>query len=207
MKIISIGEVLWDVIGETERLGGAPFNFAAHASRVGHEVLFVSAVGTDTRGDRILQRMQAMNLSTRYVARLAEYPTGHVTVNLDAAGQPGFVIHRPAAYDFPRLNASEMKTLLSPRPDLIYFGTLQQLSEQAKELTLRVLQANRRARRFYDVNLRPGCYDPELLRELIVHATILKLNDQEVKTISSMFGESYRSFRDFCTRYSKQFGL
>src|SRR5207248_11250711 len=59
----------------------------------------------------------------------------------------------------------------------------------------------------YDVNLRTGCYDPELLRELIVHATILKLNDQEVKTISSMFDESYRSLREFCTRYSKQFGL
>ena len=29
MKVVSIGEVLWDVIGSVEHLGGAPFNFAA----------------------------------------------------------------------------------------------------------------------------------------------------------------------------------
>src|SRR5205823_14425633 len=122
------------------------------------------------------------------IARVCDYPTRRVTVAVASAGQPSFVSHRPAAYAFPRLNASDFESLLSPSPDLIYFGTLQQMSGQAKELTLRVLQASRQARRFYDVNLRPGCYDPKLLRKLIVHATILKLNDQEVKTISSMFG-------------------
>src|SRR5215510_14469466 len=114
MKIISIGEVLWDVIGKTEHPGGAPFNFAAHASKLGHEVLFVSAVGTDHRGDRILQRMKAMNLTTRYVTRLPEISTGHVSVSLDSAGQPTFVIHRRAAYDFPCLTASDLESLLSP---------------------------------------------------------------------------------------------
>jgi fructokinase len=207
MKIISIGEVLWDVIGETEHLGGAPFNFAAHAKRLGHEVLFISAVGKDERGDRILQRMKAMNLATRYVARVPEYSTGHVTVNLDAAGQPSFVIHRPAAYDFPELTASDRESLLSPPPDLIYFGTLQQMSAQAKELTLQVLQSNPHARRFYDVNLRSGCYNPQLLRELIAHATILKLNDHEVEEISRLSGEHHSSLEQFCRRYAEQFEL
>lgn len=207
MKIISIGEVLWDVIGDNEHLGGAPFNFAAHASKLGHEVLFVSAVGADGRGDRILQRMKTMNLSTQYMARLTDHPTGHVTVKVDSAGQPSFVIHRPAAYDFPRLTASDLKSLLSPSPDLIYFGTLQQMSAQAKELTLQVLQANPQSRRFYDVNLREKCYNSQLLRELLAHATILKLNDDEVNEISSLFGERYTSIEQFSRTYSQEFGL
>ena len=36
MNIISIGEVLWDVFGDTEHLGGAAFNFGAHAKILGH---------------------------------------------------------------------------------------------------------------------------------------------------------------------------
>src|SRR5262249_55636272 len=170
MKMISIGEVLWDVIGEAEHLGGAPFNFAAHVCRLGHEVRFVSAVGMDNRGDRVLQRMQEMNLSTRYLTRVPEYSTGHVTVSLDSSGQPSFVIHRPAAFDFLCLTASDFESPLSPPPDLIYFGTLQQMSAHARALTLRVLQANWHARRFYDVNLRTGCYESALVRELMEHA-------------------------------------
>jgi fructokinase len=207
MKIISVGEVLWDVIGETEHLGGAPFNFAAHAGKLGHEVLFVSAVGADDRGERVLQHMQATNLSTRYVACIREYPTGSVLVNVDSVGQPSFVIHRPAAYDFPRLTASGLKSLLSPPPDLIYFGTLQQMSPPARELTMRLLHATPQARRFYDVNLRTGSYEAELVRELVARATILKVNHQEVDEIARLFGERYRSLEDFCRRSSEQFGL
>lgn len=207
MRIISIGEVLWDIIGETEHLGGAPFNFAAQASKLGHEVLFVSAVGTDERGDRVLQRMRTLNLSTDYVARRTDQPTGYVTVNLDSAGQPGFVIHRPAAYDFPGLEASDFKSLLSPSPDLIYFGSLQQMSAQAKELTLRVLESSPHSHRLYDVNLRPGCYNSELVRELLADATILKLNDEEMNEISNLFGERYSSIEQFSRSYSQQFEL
>lgn len=43
--VIGLGEILWDKFGETKRLGGAPTNFAYHASRFGHEGLVVSAIG------------------------------------------------------------------------------------------------------------------------------------------------------------------
>ena len=207
MKIISIGEVLWDVIGEAEHLGGAPFNFAAHANKLGHEVLFVSAIGTDERGKRVLQRMDAMNLTSRYVARIPDYPTGHVTVDLDSAGQPTFVIHRPAAYDFPRLGDADFASLLSPAPDVIYFGTLQQMSTSARKLTLRLLHANPQVRRFYDVNLRRGCCEPELVRKLMERASILKVNDQEVNEIVRFYGGHHRSIEQFCREYSVQFGF
>jgi fructokinase len=62
VNIISVGEVLWDVMGDSEHLGGAPFNFAAHSRRLGHDVKFVSTVGTDERGERVLQRMEELGL-------------------------------------------------------------------------------------------------------------------------------------------------
>ena len=84
MRIVSIGEVLWDVIGDKEYLGGAALNFAAHAARLGHTVFFVSAVGKDERGRRVLERMAEIGLSTRYVREIETHPTGVVTVELDA---------------------------------------------------------------------------------------------------------------------------
>ena len=101
MNVLSIGEVLWDVFGDTEYLGGAALNFAAHARILGHSVSFLSAVGDDPRGQRIVEKMEAMGLPTRFLHQVKEHPTGIVTVNLDASGQPHFTIHRPAAYDFP----------------------------------------------------------------------------------------------------------
>ena len=35
MDVVAFGEILWDVIDGVPHLGGAPFNFAAHAARLG----------------------------------------------------------------------------------------------------------------------------------------------------------------------------
>ncbi len=198
MNILSIGEVLWDVFGDTEHLGGAALNFAAHARILGHSVSFISAVGDDPRGQRIVEKMEAMGLPTRFLHQVKDHPTGIVTVKLDASGQPHFTIHRPAAYDFPELSDADLQELTSQQPDWIYFGTLFQMSPQAKALTLRLIDAIPNARRFYDVNLRENSYTAALVNELMSHATTVKLNDQEVETIQAMFGWSYRSLHDFC---------
>ncbi len=154
MRIVSIGEVLWDVIGNQEFLGGAALNFSAHAARLGHTVHFVSAVGKDERGGRVLARMAELGLSTRYIRPIEAYPTGVVTVELDPAGVPKFTLHHPAAYDAPELTADDIAELLSPKPDWIYFGTLFQMSPPARQLTYRLIDSHCGARLLYDVNLR-----------------------------------------------------
>lgn len=206
MNIISIGEVLWDVFEDAEHLGGAALNFAAHSRVLAHRVAFISAVGDDPRGQRVLEKMKAMRLPTRFVHKVTGHPTGIVTVSLDDSGQPRFTIHRPAAYDFPELSEVEFNELSSQQPEWIYFGTLFQMSPQAKALTVKVVAANPKARRFYDVNLRENCYEAALVNELMSLATVVKLNDQEVDTIQSMFGWSYRSLEEFCRKSAQRFG-
>jgi fructokinase len=206
MNILSIGEVLWDVFGDREHLGGAAFNFAAHAKILGHSVCFISAIGEDARGRRVIEKMEAMGLPTRFVRQIKDHPTGIVTVRLDASGQPHFTIHRPAAYDFPGLSDGDLRELSSHRPDWIYFGTLFQMSAKAKALTLKVIGANPQARRLYDVNLRENCYEASLVNELMSLATAVKLNDDEVDMIQSMLGWSYHSLEDFCRGTAREFG-
>jgi fructokinase len=206
MRIISIGEVLWDVIGEQEHLGGAPFNFAAHARRLGHEVEFVSAAGKDERGDRVLEKMAELRLSARYVRRVDGQPTGTVTVSLDSAGQPQFIIHRPAAYDFTELSSADLEQLFASNPEWICFGTLFQAFGQGRQAVSKLMERNRSARIFYDVNLRKDCYDRSLVQDLMSVAKVVKLNDAEAIEIDRMFGRIHLGLEDFCRSYVRRFG-
>ncbi|MGH7837617.1 MAG: carbohydrate kinase family protein, partial [Candidatus Binataceae bacterium] len=205
MKIVVAGEVLWDEVVGAEYLGGAPFNFAAHAANLGHEASFVSAIGADPRGRRILARMGEMNLSARYITTVPELPTGCVTASVDFSGQPSFQIHRPAAYDFPALSEVDFASLVSPAPDWIYFGTLAQMSAPAKKLFFRLLDAAPGAHRFYDVNLRHNSYTPELLDELMSRATIVKFNDREIDEVAHLFGHPNLTFQNFCRSYAEKY--
>ncbi len=206
MRIVSIGEVLWDVIGNQEFLGGAALNFSAHAARLGHTVHFVSAVGKDERGGRVLARMAELGLSTRYIRPIEAYPTGVVTVELDPAGVPTFTLHHPAAYDAPELTADDIAELLSPKPDWIYFGTLFQMSPPARQLTYRLIDSHCGARLLYDVNLRKDSYTAPLVRELMARAQVVKLNEDEATAIDQMLGRPARPLQDFCRAHAREFG-
>ena len=206
MKIISVGEILWDVIGQEEHLGGAPFNFAVQASRLGHEVLFVSGVGDDARGQRAVEQAQALGLSTDYIKKVMGFPTGIAMVDLDADGQPSFQVQRPAAYDRVALTEQDIIAITGRQPDWIYFGTLQQTSRSDRELTERLINSNPQARRFYDVNLRPDGYNPTLVEELSLQATVLKLNEFEANTMARWFNLPVDSIEDFCRQAAGRFG-
>jgi fructokinase len=156
VRIVSIGEILWDVIGQSEYLGGAPLNFAAHAHNLGHEVFLVSGVGDDARGQRALAGIMERGLSAEFVQVVRGKPTGTTGVELDRDGKPMFQIARPAAYDAVHLTLPVMQRIAELQPDWIYFGTLYHISNRALASTLRLLDEMPSARRFYDVNLRDG---------------------------------------------------
>ena len=93
MRIISIGEILWDVYEDEEHIGGAPFNFSVHVNSLGHEVYFISAVGVDSRGGLGLLSISNYDLSKNYISRVKNYPTGYVDVTIGIDGFPSYNIH------------------------------------------------------------------------------------------------------------------
>ena len=205
MNLVSIGEVLWDVIGEAEYLGGAPLNFAAHAAKLGHCSFLVSAVGSDERGGRALRQVHALGVKTEYISR-RDCPTGHVSVAI-VSGQPFFTIYRPAAYDFAQLTPGQIESLASTSPQWIYFGTLAQASLAVRKTTSRLAAAIPTAKRFYDVNLRKNSYTPEIVLQLLHSATVVKLNNIEVGIVEDIFGDAHhRTIEDFCRTYADRFG-
>jgi fructokinase len=206
MKIISLGEILWDLVDGREFLGGAPLNFAVHAAQLGHDVLMVSAVGEDDRGERALMEISAHGLPTDFISDVPSHPTGTVSVNMSNDGFPSYTIHRPAAYDYPALDAGKLNALASPEPDWIYFGTLQQLSPSANQLLRMVLASALKARRCYDINLRRSSYTPELIHALLSAANIVKMNQDEAGEVAALMpAQIYRHENDVIDERLEQF--
>jgi fructokinase len=205
MRLISVGEILWDVIGGQEHLGGALLNLSVHASRLGHDVSLMSAVGADPRGDHALEAMSGLGLSTGCVQRSDEWPTGIVTVTVADDGQPEFEIHRPAAYDSITLETPARERLAAWNPDWVCFGTLLSMYPRGHNVLFETMDALPRARRFYDVNLRPNSFTRELVLALSGRATVVKLNQDEVHSLDLMFQKSNRSLEEFCRDNAARF--
>ena len=206
MRIIGLGEVLWDVFQDQEHLGGAVLNFCVHISRLGHDVSLISSVGTDNRGRRALETLAKLGLSTRFIPAVTDNPTGIVTVTIDSEGEPSYVIHRPAAYDCVRLGESELETLTALRPNWICYGTLHSMAPDARTLLRTLIARNPNTRRFYDVNLRRESFTEELVIELLGLAHLVKLNQTEARAVQGMFGTNDESMEAFCRSYAARFG-
>ena len=198
MRVVSIGEILWDVIGPNEYLGGAPFNLCAHLVRLGHEAHFVSAVGDDARGHRARQQLAGLGIGNEYLGVTSEAPTGVSEIVLDSSGKATHSLPRPAAYDFISLTTEQRKRLADNKPDWLAYGTLLQMRPRGLELTRNLISDNPGAKRFYDVNLRPHCWTPDLVSELLSVADTVKMNDEESQLLSGLFDLPGVPLQRFC---------
>ncbi|MHB8303262.1 MAG: PfkB family carbohydrate kinase [Acidobacteriaceae bacterium] len=186
-RIAAVGELLWDMMPEGVRLGGAPANFIAMVAALGDEAYLVSCVGDDDLGKRALGELVAHRVGVDYISCDRSRPTGSVTVTLDAKDGPSYRIHEDVAWD--HVAASPSLMALAPTLDAICFGTLAQRSAATKA-TLRQLVDGTRpdCLRVFDVNLRPPFWTPEALAWGCSRATILKMNHEEVALVAEAVG-------------------
>jgi fructokinase len=205
-RVAAIGEILWDLFDNSKTLGGAPLNFAAHTARLGSQVLLVSAVGDDDLGHCALAAIRNSGVDTRFIQRAPSLRTGAARVQLGPNGQTSFRIERPAAYDLVSLSAEDCREIAAWSPQWLYFGTLF-AHEVHSRLALKALaSALPEALRFYDVNLRPNCYSPELVLELLALANVVKLNETEMSSVAALAGLPENRLEDFCAGGSARFG-
>jgi fructokinase len=184
-RILSCGEILWDLFPDGPRFGGAPANFAAHASLLGASVSVLSAVGQDTPGQEALGILKRLGIDTALIQETAAAPTGTVLVSVDSAGKPDFTIQPDAAWD--RLEWSPALRNSIADFDAVYFGTLGQRSAKSRDTIRRVLETatDHGILRVLDINLRPPFYDGTVLRESLSFASVLKLSDEELPAVAA----------------------
>ena len=182
--IVGVGEILWDMLPSGKALGGAPANFAYHAGRLGAEGWAVSAVGDDALGHEIMDLVSEKQLHT--LIAVTDKPTGTVQVELDAAGVPSYNIMEDVAWDNIPFTA-QMEDL-AKRADAVCFGSLVQRMA-SRDSVLRFVRAMRAdALKVFDINLRQHYYSKEVIEESLRLSDILKINEEEIRTVSDMFG-------------------
>jgi fructokinase len=204
MLVWSIGEVLWDVFPDQEQFGGAPLNVCANLRRMGDEATLFSAVGEDERGRLAMAKMSELALDTGHVRVVETLPTGVAIIRMSAAGEPGYEIPRPAAFDALETSKESLAELAREAKetgvDWIYFGSLLQTSPSIEQFTTELAQRLSGARCMYDMNLRTGHWNLPLVQRLSSLATVVKLNEDEAETLFALTqptGVNY-SLEDFC---------
>lgn len=205
-KVIGVGEVLWDLLPSGPQMGGAPANFACHARQLGAEVRVITRVGDDVLGRQILDRFADMKIHSDMVQVDDRLPTGTATVALGADGTPQFTITNDVAWDALALTNEALESAC--KANAICFGTLAQRSKTSAHAIQGLLAAlPPSVLTVFDINLRQNFYNQEILERSLESAQVLKLNDQELVVIASMFelqGDTKQKIEQLARRFELQ---
>ena len=195
--VVGIGEALWDVLPEGKKIGGAPANFAYHVSQFGLPSCVVSAIGDDAFGREIVENFTSKGLN-QLIAEVP-YPTGTVQVEIDPAGVPQYEIRENVAWD--NIPYTARLEALAEKTKAVCFGSLAQRNVVSRNTINRFLDAmpqNDESLVMFDVNLRQDFYSKEILCNSMKRCNILKINDEELVTVSRMFGYPGIDLQDKC---------
>jgi len=195
------GEVLFDQFEDGRSvLGGAPFNVAWHLKGLGQNPLFISRVGRDEPGDRVLSAMTDWGLDTAGVQIDSTRPTGTVRVCMDS-GQPRYQIPPNQAFDF--IDADQaISAVAGEEFSLLHHGTLAMRLPASREALVRLIE-RLAVNIFLDPNLRSPWWEMRAVREALQRATWAKLNREELVLLSA--GDSTRGHIELAAKLRAEF--
>lgn len=194
--VVGIGEVLWDVLPEGKKLGGAPANFAYHVSQFGLNSRVVSAIGNDKLGAEMERDFSEKGLEG--IIEKVAYPTGTVQVSLDDNGVPNYTIKENVAWDnIPFTTALKE---LAQHTCAVSYGSLAQRNIVSRETIHAFLDAMPKegAYKIFDINLRQNFYTKDIICESLERCNVLKINDEELVAVSRLFGYPGIDLQDKC---------
>ena len=141
MTIFVFGEAMLEYHGsggEGLRYGGDTLNTAIHLARLGHEVAYVTALGTDAISDALIENWTREGIDTRFVLRHPTLKPGIYAIHVDGQGERSFLYWRDqsaarAMFDLPAMAAA---LDAAKSASLLYFSLI----------SLAILPANGRTR-------------------------------------------------------------
>lgn len=164
-RIVLIGEAMLELArkGEDWRLGygGDTLNTAIHLARAGHDVAYLTAIGSDPLSSELKAEWGREGLDTSLVLEHPSRATGLYAISTDAAGERSFSYWRDtsAAREMFSLPGAAAALEVAERADLIAFSliTLAILPPEARGTLLALCQRvrSRGGKVAFDGNYRP----------------------------------------------------
>jgi len=183
--IVGIGEALFDLFPDEQRLGGAPLNLAVHAHQLGNQGVVVTRIGQDRLGDAILAELHQREMDTTHVQTDPDHATGTVLIDFDEHDEPSYQIVEDVAWDMLQWDGD--LDHLSAHCDAVCFGTLAQRNAQCRNNIYRFVDQAHRALKLFDINLRQDYYDRRQIARSLELADALKVNADEMTRVAALF--------------------
>lgn len=160
-RIVCIGEGMLELSrdGGGWRLGygGDTLNTAIHLARAGHDVAYLTALGSDAFSEDLKRRWQTEGLDTSLILTHPTRQAGLYAIDTDAVGERSFTYWRDssAAREMFALPGVAAAGMAAERADLVYFSliSLAILPPEGRERLLALARSARRVA--FDGNYRP----------------------------------------------------
>ncbi len=191
--ILSVGEILADMIGQKEDgvttfkafCGGAPFNLAVNAKQSGAKVGFVGRVGNDVIGRFVLCEAQKAHLDRLDIQIDAERNTTIAFVTL-TDGERDFTFNRHDTADF-NVDFDDIDFESYENLEIVHLGSLMLSEQKGREFAEKI--ANKAselgAKLSFDMNFRKDIYKnfedaKRAYAPFVERADIIKFSDDEL---------------------------
>jgi fructokinase len=182
--VICYGEILWDMLPDGPKPGGAPLNVAYHLRKLGVGVSIISRIGNDSNGRKLEQLLDMWGINKNKLQKDEVYPTSEVLAKMNNGNEVAYEIVFPVAWDFINYTESMFRAL-KPSSYLIY-GSLASRNGVSRSTLSQLLKTD--AIKVFDINLRPPFINRDLLEELLSGADIVKFNQSELEMAQMVFG-------------------
>lgn len=201
--ILCIGEVLWDRLPDKSIPGGAPMNAGLHLAKVGYNVQICSSLGNDQAGRELADFLHSTELDTHLIQTNYKLPTSEVPIVLDENNNPTFDILEPVAWD--QLELTDELIDSAQNVGTIIYGSLASRNEPARKTMHALLEYDNI--KLMDVNKREPYFKQEVVEDLVKHADIVKMNDDELFTMARWNNIKYRDLDELTRWFSDKHNI
>ncbi len=205
-QIVGIGELLWDLLPEGKKLGGAPANFVYYTSQFGLPSMIISAVGTDSLGYLTEKVLRDRGLKSQLYK--SSLPTGSVDIVIDTEGIPFYNIRENVAWDDIPFDTQLRQ--LAHSTSVVCFGSLAQRSQSSRNTInsfLDYMPDGKGRLKIFDINLRQGYFSPEIIEQSLTRCNFLKLNHEELEALRHLLDLPAQTPEETCRRLVKIYCL
>lgn len=181
--VVCFGEVLWDLLPDGKKPGGAPMNVAYHLHKLGLKSSMISSVGKDDAGLELLDFLKSIELPLTYIQQDQLHQTSAVQATVGENHEVSYDILFPVAWDFIRWKPAHEQ--LISNADAFIFGSLGSRNETSRQTLLKMLDYAKY--RVFDVNIREPHYTQDFVTQLLERCDLVKLNIAELEMITGWY--------------------
>jgi fructokinase len=189
-RIYTIGETVYDIIFKDDRpvsakAGGAMLNTSVSLGRLGMPVSFISEIGEDLAGKKIIDFLNENKIDTRYIDRFSDGKTALALAFLDEQQNADYLFYKLYPKERLKMNLPE-----TDESDCILFGSFFSITPEVRSGLINFIKkaAEKNSLIIYDPNFRkPHVKELPVVKDLIIEnigfSSIVRGSDEDFELI------------------------